>query len=69
MNQCSLIIKQINEFMWVLIGHEAIGEICDGLDELQRIAGVRKRVDTLRSLPPELLDSIDKEFGDEMQVG
>jgi hypothetical protein len=35
---------------------------------LQKVAGVTKRVDTLRSLPPELLDSIDKEYGDEMQV-
>ena len=47
-------------------GHEAIRVICDGLSELQSIAGKAKRLDTLRKIPEELLDSMDVLFGEKM---
>lgn len=55
------------------IGHEAIGVICDAIDEFKRIAGKDKKVDTLRRLPSSLVDNMDKLYGakiiDALSVG
>ena len=42
------------------LGHEAIGVICDALDEFRRVAGSPKKTDTLRHLPADLLDKMDE---------
>lgn len=41
------------------MGHQAIGTICDAIAAFQAIAGKEKKLDTLRKLPDELLDSMD----------
>ena len=41
-------------------GHAAIGVICDGLTAFQKVAGKAKKIDTLRKLPSDLLDSMDQ---------
>lgn len=48
------------------IAHQAIGNICNGLLEFQRIAGKTKKIDTLRKLPVDLLDLMDVDFGARM---
>lgn len=47
-------------------GHAAIRVICDALAKLQEVAGKPKRLDSLRKIPGELLDSIDFLFGERM---
>ena len=42
------------------LGHAAIGVICDGLTAFQKVAGKSKKIDTLRKLPSDLLDSMDQ---------
>lgn len=48
------------------LGHAAIGEICDALSAFQAHVGTTKKTDTLRKLPPDLLNSIDKLYGDRL---
>lgn len=45
------------------LGHKAIGEICDGLEAFQKVAGKVKLVDNLRKIPSNLVDSMDELFG------
>ena len=45
-------------------GHEAIATICDGISHFQSIAGVSKKTDTLRNIPKDLIENMDKVFGD-----
>lgn len=47
-------------------GHEAIGQICDGISEFQKIAGVPKKTDTLRHIPKDLIENMDKVYGNKL---
>ena len=40
-------------------GHTAIGVICDGLTIFEKTAGKPKKLNTLRKLPADLLNSMD----------
>lgn len=49
-------------------GHTAIGVICDAIDAFSKLGGSKeKKLDTLRVTPSELLDKMDREYGDDMQ--
>lgn len=48
-------------------GHAAIGTICDAMTAFQKVAGKPKKIDTLRVLPPGLLETIDTEYGAAMR--
>jgi polyribonucleotide nucleotidyltransferase len=50
------------------LGHAAIGVICDGLAVFQSVAGKKKKIDTLRKLPDDLLNSMEKLFGAKLDV-
>eukprot|EP00596_Hydrurales_sp_CCMP1899_P003549 CAMPEP_0119046454 /NCGR_PEP_ID=MMETSP1177-20130426/46662_1 /TAXON_ID=2985 /ORGANISM="Ochromonas sp, Strain CCMP1899" /LENGTH=812 /DNA_ID=CAMNT_0007019621 /DNA_START=307 /DNA_END=2745 /DNA_ORIENTATION=+ len=50
------------------LGHAAIGVICDGLSVFQSVAGKAKKIDTLRKLPTDLLNSMEKLFGAKLDV-
>ena len=41
-------------------GHEAIGIICDGITTFQKIVGKEKKTDTLRLIPKDLIEIMDK---------
>lgn len=41
-------------------GHAAIGQICDAIHAFQEAVGKEKKTDTLRVLPKNLVDQIDK---------
>ena len=41
-------------------GHEAIGTICDGISAFQKFAGKEKKTDTLRTIPKDLIENMDK---------
>ena len=43
--------------------YQAIGEICDAIKKFRELAGKPKRIDTLRKIPSDLLDKMDKKFG------
>jgi len=49
------------------IGHNAIGEICEAITELQKKAGKPKKTDALASLPIELMDAIDQVAGKDLE--
>ena len=50
----------------VTLGHEAIGTICDAISAFQAAVGGTKKTDTLRKLPPDLLNSMDQLYGDRL---
>jgi ribonuclease PH len=50
------------------LGHAAIGVICDGLSAFQTVAGKPKKIDTLRKIPVDLVDSMEKLFGAKLDV-
>lgn len=45
------------------LGHKAIGEICDALQQFQSLAGSPKKTDTLRKTPADLVDKMDGLYG------
>ena len=50
----------------VSLGHEAIGTICDAISAFQTAVGGTKKTDTLRKLPPDLLNSMDQLYGERL---
>lgn len=44
----------------LLQGHEAIGQICDAISELAKVAGKPKKTDALRVTPKDLLEKMDE---------
>ena len=50
----------------VTLGHEAIGTICDAISAFQAAVGGTKKTDTLRKLPPDLLNSMDQLYGERL---
>ena len=50
------------------LGHQAVGEICDGLAAFQLAVGKAKKLDTLRMPPKDLLSSMELNFGDRIDA-
>jgi hypothetical protein len=48
------------------LGHKAIGDICDALQQFQSLAGTTKKTDTLRKTPADLVDKMDTLYGSDV---